>query len=338
MSIRVTGSAVSAAGCLAVALVASACGGGDGGGGGPDPTPTVAVAKASPSGDAQTAVVAQALPQPLRVVVTEDGTPKADVTVAWSTAAGDGTVEPASPTTDADGIASAVWTLGATAGGQAAQAAVTDATGSPVGFSATATPAPAVTIASAGGTGQSGEAGQPLAQPFQVRVTDDFGNGVPEVSVLWSVTGGGGSIAPPTGTTGSDGVASATLTLGPAPGTNTAEAESAGLTGSPVEFSAAGTAAPAATVQVVNNAFQQASVTIDAGEVVRWSYDAGAMDHNIVPVAPNTLPDQPIFQDGPFTYQVAFPTPGTYKYYCANHGAVDGAGNTSGMSGVVNVQ
>jgi plastocyanin len=323
---------------LAVALVTTACGGGDGGGGGPDPTPTVTVAKASPSGDAQTAVVAQALAQPLRVVVTEDGTPKADVTVTWSTAAGDGSVVPASGATDADGIASTVWTLGQGSGAQSAQAAVTDASGSPVVFSATATPGPAVTLESAGGTGQSGETDQPLAQPFQVRVTDDFGNGVPDVSVAWSVTGGGGSIAPPTGTTGSDGVASATLTLGASPGDNTAQAESDGLVGSPVEFSATGTAAPAATVQVVNNEFQQATVTIDAGEVVRWSWAAGAVGHNIVPVAPNALPDQPTFQNGPFTYQVAFPTPGTYKYYCANHGAVDGAGNTSGMAGVVEVQ
>jgi plastocyanin len=156
--------------------------------------------------------------------------------------------------------------------------------------------------------------------------------------VSWTVTGGGGSIAPPTSTTGADGTTGATLTLGAAPGTNTAQAESAGLSGSPVGFTAEGTAAPAATVPVVYNQFQQPSVTIAAGEVVRWSWAVGANGHNIVPVTPHTIPTQPTFRNGPFTYQVAFPTPGTYKYYCANHGAVDAGGNTSGMSGVVIVQ
>jgi plastocyanin len=327
-----------AAACLAVPLAVSACGGGGDGGGGPAPNPVVAIAKADPSGDAQTATVAQPLGQPLRVMVTEDGTPKSDVAVTWSAAAAGGTIEPVSPTTGADGIASAVWTLGPTAGAQTAQATASSASGSPVVFSASANAAEAAAIAAAGGSGASGVVGQPLAQAFEVRVTDEFGNGVPQVSVAWSVTGGGGSIAPATGTTGDDGIASATLTLGGAPGTNTAQAESAGLTGSPVGFTAEGTVAPAATVQVVNNQFQQASVTIDAGEVVRWTWAAGATGHNIVPVAPKTIPDQPTFHNGPFTYQVAFPTPGTYKYYCANHGSVDAAGNTSGMSGVVVVQ
>jgi plastocyanin len=247
-------------------------------------------------------------------------------------------LDPATATSDADGIASAVWTLGQTSGAQTAQATVTDADGSPVGFTATAAPGPATTIAGTGGANQSGTVGQVLSDPLRVRVTDGFGNGVPGVSVSWAVTGGGGSIAPPTSVTGADGSTSATLTLGPTPGANTAEAASAGLDGSPVSFTATGDPPPPTTVQVVNNSFQQASVTIQAGEVVRWVYPAGATGHNIVPVAPNSLPNQPTFQNGPFTYQVAFPNAGTYKYYCANHGSVDGSGNTSGMAGVVNVQ
>ncbi|MEO8201695.1 MAG: hypothetical protein ABI679_14295, partial [Gemmatimonadota bacterium] len=59
------------------------CGGGGNNGGGPDPSP-LAIAKAAPSGDVQTGVVAQALTDSFRVIVTEDGAPKAGVSVTWS--------------------------------------------------------------------------------------------------------------------------------------------------------------------------------------------------------------------------------------------------------------
>src|SRR5262249_47024669 len=52
-----------------------------------------------------------------------------------------GSVDPASAPTGADGISSATWTLGSVVGAQSAQATVSGATGSPVTFSATATPA-----------------------------------------------------------------------------------------------------------------------------------------------------------------------------------------------------
>jgi plastocyanin len=57
--------------------------------------------------------------------------------VTWATA--DGTLDPASSITDADGIGATRWTLGSTVGSQAASAEVAGATGSPVTFTATAT-------------------------------------------------------------------------------------------------------------------------------------------------------------------------------------------------------
>jgi hypothetical protein len=96
---------------------------------------TIAMAPAG-SGDGQTGEPGQALPDQLRVLVTVDGEPRENVTVTWSTT--DGSVDPTSVATDAEGISATTWTLGPTAGAQTAQATLEGATGSPVSFGATA--------------------------------------------------------------------------------------------------------------------------------------------------------------------------------------------------------
>jgi plastocyanin len=70
-------------------------------------------------------------------VVTRDGEPASGVPVAWST--GSGSLNPSSAETDADGFSSSTWTLGNTPGAVTATASVTNATGSPVTFTATVT-------------------------------------------------------------------------------------------------------------------------------------------------------------------------------------------------------
>lgn len=101
-------------------------------------------------------------------------------------------------------------------------------------------------MASAGGDGQIAAAGAALPQPLRVLVTDGAGNEAPGVAVRWSVTLGGGSI-PASSTTGQDGVASVQFILGPAPGEHRAQAEVAGLAGSPVVFTATAEGDPQGT-------------------------------------------------------------------------------------------
>ncbi|MBK8004503.1 MAG: hypothetical protein IPK12_11350 [Gemmatimonadetes bacterium] len=82
-----------------------------------------------------------------------------------------------------------------------------------------------------------------MATAPEVRVTDLSGNPVSGVSVTFAVTGGGGNITGGAATT--DGLGHATLgswTLGTTAGSNTLTATSAGLAGSPVTFTATGTA------------------------------------------------------------------------------------------------
>ncbi|MGH7655046.1 MAG: beta strand repeat-containing protein, partial [Gemmatimonadaceae bacterium] len=91
------------------------------------------------SGDTQTGLVGSALPVPLAAAVGDAfGNPIAGVSVAWAITAGGGSVSLASSNTDARGIATTVWTLGASAGGGGVTATAAGLAGSPVSFTSTA--------------------------------------------------------------------------------------------------------------------------------------------------------------------------------------------------------
>lgn len=95
----------------------------------------------------------------------------------------------------------------------------------------------ATTMAAATSASQAGIAGEAVAAPPAVRVTDEGGNPVAGVTVTFAVTSGGGSVAGATPVSGSDGIATlGSWTLGPAAGTNTVTAAAAGLGGSPLTF------------------------------------------------------------------------------------------------------
>jgi plastocyanin len=130
---------------LAIIVILPGCGGG-----GECCDPIVQDPTASKTGgDVQAGSVGEPLPEPLLVTVTTDGGAAPGVTVIWSTAAPGGTLTPTSAVTDANGVASSIWTLGTTPGTQTATATVAGATGSPVTFTATAAePVPTPTAAS----------------------------------------------------------------------------------------------------------------------------------------------------------------------------------------------
>ncbi len=99
------------------------------------------------------------------------------------------------------------------------------------------------------GDGQSAPIGSTLAMDPTVIVRDGSGNPVPGVSVTFSVTGGGGNVSSGSGMSGANGQVGVAWTLGSTTGSNTLSATAAGLSGSPVLFSA--TATPATPVASV---------------------------------------------------------------------------------------
>lgn len=147
------------------------------------------------------------------IVRDGDGAPLDGVNVTFSALSGGGSVSPASGRTGVAGTASAAWLLGTVVGVNDLRAAVTGLP--PVSFTATAAAGAPATIAKFSGDAQQGNPGAPLAEPLKVRVTDLHLNPVPNVSVTFTVTSGGGTIMGSPATTDSDGLAfSGAWTLG----------------------------------------------------------------------------------------------------------------------------
>lgn len=118
---------------ITATLVLAACGGEP-----LNPGPA-APATMTKTGDAQSAVVATAVPvQPLVTLRDGDGRPVPGQSVTFSVAAGDGWITNSTVTSDASGAATTVWYLGPRAG--ATQTLRATAAGLTADFSATATP------------------------------------------------------------------------------------------------------------------------------------------------------------------------------------------------------
>jgi plastocyanin len=307
------------------------CGGGDGNGGTPPPTTSIAKPPAN-SGDAQSGRVGEPLPNPLQVVVTEDGSPLSGATVAWSTPASGGSLNPTSSVTGSDGVASSTWSLGTVVGPQGAAATLSGASGSPVSFTATATVGAAAVLEEHDGNGQSGEINTELPEPLQARVSDEFGNPVGGVTVDWAATGATPSAS--SDETDASGISDVNVTLGATAGPITITASSPALEGSPVTFTATATeAAPiptTASVTVRNNNFlsvrngtsSPAVDTVSVGGTVTWTWAPTATNpHDVTSTGTPSFPGQETAVQPP-PYSHTFTSAGTYNYLCTVHGTV----------------
>jgi hypothetical protein len=149
-------------------------------------------------------------------------------------------ISPDTAETGQDGTAQAQWVLGSISGTQTAVARVVGANALEVRFNATVGAAGASRLEAVSGDDQAAAVGTALPEPLIVRVIDGFGNPVEGVTVTWSAEEG--SVSPTSSVTGQNGRAATSWTLGSASGSQAASASSAGLSGSPVGFTATGRA------------------------------------------------------------------------------------------------
>lgn len=179
---------------------------GDGSTGPSDP---VVSALVKIQGDGQTAEVdSRVETDPTVRVNDQDGNAMAGVSVTF-TAGGGGSVSSGTVTTDGSGQASTAWTLGtSTSAGQTLRAT---ADGVSATFTATAVAGAPTGLERTGGNSQSAAPRSVLPQPLEVKVVDQFGNGVPEVTIDFSPTAG--SVSPSQAVSDSDGRARTTMTL-----------------------------------------------------------------------------------------------------------------------------
>ncbi len=190
-------------------------------------------------GDLATGTVGSAVnPAPTVRAVDGFGNPIAGLAVVFTVIDGEGSITGATPTTDNDGIAAlGSWTLGTKAGFDTVVAAAAQL--APTAFAAIATPGSAEKVLAALGDGQTASISGTLPIRPTVQVLDGYGNPVPNMSVTFQVTSGGGQIqgaTPLTDTTGFAAVGA--WVLGPTPGSNTMSATVQGL--APVTFTATG--------------------------------------------------------------------------------------------------
>lgn len=197
-----------AAACV---LVLAACNGDSTGEKRPGPPASIA----RPAGDGQTAPVASGLPTPLMVRVTDaDGKPTPNITVDWAVTAGGGSVVPAGTLTNADGVATTVWTLGPQAGPQGVSATVAGL--APAAFTATASPGPPTQITVVSGADQVAIAGTTFSRDLRLRVADAHGNAIPNQAVTLSVDAALGTLTGGSATTSADGTVNTRVTVFPA--------------------------------------------------------------------------------------------------------------------------
>jgi adhesin/invasin len=215
------------------------------------------------SGDNQTGVVGNPLAQPFVVLVRDTlEQPYLNGLVTFAVTAGGGSLSATSVTTDASGRASAVLTLGPTAG--SANNVVTATIGElpAVTFAASAIAGPPAILKKVSGDGQAAFVGAQVANPIVVKVTDAYSNPVQGVVVSFTAAGGG-NVNPASTTTGANGEAQAAWTLGPTVNGNTVTAAAGSLTA--VTFNALAAPPPDAKVLAVSGTPQSGTVATALG-------------------------------------------------------------------------
>ena len=238
------------------------------------------------SGDSQAGVVKSILSAPIKIqVLAEDSQPAVQFAVQFSTRDEGALLSPQSPfshadtsltvLTDENGYAQVWWQLGQYSGKQHVQIEAGSLAGSPMTLRADAIAGQPGYMLLLSGDGQTGRIQTELPQPFVVKVMDDYGNGIPDYSVLFAANSGAGTfdgLLKRTVETDSSGLARAVFKLATTAGADiiiasaSASVNNIALSGSPVTFRATVLPANAAVSEMVSGNNQSAIVDSDLAQ------------------------------------------------------------------------
>ena len=229
MALSTTARFATLAATISIAL--AGCGGG-GGGSEPRATPTSIVISPSPSASVQSGGTIQFSAQ----VLDQNGAPMSGQTVTWSSS------NTSRATISATGLATA-----STVGSTTITASLGTLFSNAVALSVT--PGAGASLTKVTDVDPNMAAG--TSSVLQVRVRDAAGNDVAGASVAFVVSGGGSSLSTAAAVTGTDGVATVTLTVGTTSGQVTTVTATSGSL-APVTFTTTTAAAPPATLSITS--------------------------------------------------------------------------------------
>ncbi|MBN1780464.1 Ig-like domain-containing protein [bacterium] len=150
------------------------------------------------SGDGQTGVVGQSLPNPMMVKVTDaHGNPVSGTKITFAVASGEASFQgngSVSRTTDASGLASAMLDLGYETGAVTVEASGLYLENSPIIFNANITTVQPATLVPLTDLTRVVSTNNYLPGAIKVQVQDAYGNGVPDVSVYFTKDTGDGNV------------------------------------------------------------------------------------------------------------------------------------------------
>jgi hypothetical protein len=236
------------------------------------------------SGGSQVGAAGEPLAEAI-VVVARDrlGNAASGTDLQFSVQQGGGSFSPPIVTTNAQGLASSVWTLGTTAGFVQVARVRTGPEGAALTALATSVAGAVARIELLDGNGQAAPRGRPLPRELAVQIMDRFDNPVPQAPVSFTAVSGGGTFTPGTALSGTDGVAVSLWTLGSELGNQGAEV-TAGDGLAPLSASAVALAVPGVLRREAGN-----DQTVAAGTAVPIPPSVRVEDSDGAPVVGLTV-------------------------------------------------
>jgi len=271
------------------------------------------------SGNKQSARIGQQLPEPLVVKVSDNNNNAvANVALQFAIHSGVGTIiGNALQNTNVAGLASVNYQFGMTSGKNLIRVTTAALPGDTLLFTLTATPDTAFCMAITGGNNQTGVTDHLLNNPLLVKVEDNYGNGVPGITLVFTPQNGHGRIVP-AGTVTSDslGMARALWQLGSAKQSQYVSVTNTTLQNSPLQFQATALKNNAPVITLVTDNF-----VVNENDSLSFTITIADAENDTVTLTAMNLPDGATLDGNVFSWRPEFNQAGecVIKFIATDH-------------------